>query len=964
MRIHLIAINTALMLTILLCVPVWAQIEISGPQSGVLASDEYIVTDSLFVMAGEELTIEAGAVLRFETSHGFGVAGRLNAIGTEEDSIHFISDPEGPGSWGGLDITATASPLTNISHCIIRHSSTSAIDVDSVDISIAHCLIENNPGEIRGGGISIRGEASPDIGYCRLVNNSGNLDGGNIYVYIGSSPTIHDCWIEEGVTEFGGGLYCTGASPIIERCVFLNNEAEFLGGGIYSYASQPIVSQCTFVGNDAGDAGSGLLSYHYGPLMINCLFYQNLNGGFEVIETAFTGSATHNLFYDNDGGDAVGLIPEGMGELTQVNTWGDSCDQYQNLFMNPHLANPEEDNFALTWESPGIDAGDPSGPWDDDTTQPDIGAYPFPQQLLSGPQQGALTAANYRIDDSLYIPQQQTLTIEAGGVLRFNQCALIVQGELQAQGEEGDSIRFTDTGSLGWEGIDFLSGSSTNSLINHSVITASTSSGVQALQASPTIRDSRLSFNINSGQRGGGIKLLNSASATIERCVITDNSGELDGGGIYCADASNAEISDCIIKNNSSDFGGGVYTNSADITLTNCLLVSNHAGWYGGGLYGYNTDSEIQRCVFVNNHADRKGGGIHNRFAGMTIQHCTLYNNSADTTGGGIQIWDGSDADLRNTLVTGSSPEGIYQETPEDADAAYNLVWNSTSDNFGGDGGGGWGVNSQVNLNGDSCDVQFNLSLDPLLIDPEDGDFHLQAGSPCINAGDPSLPYDPDESVADIGRYFRVYNAPCLQVLDPVVDFGEVVIEDSTATQTLRVSNTGGCMLNIDSTVTALPDSVLWVTPQAVEVNPGDTVSLVVSWQPLTETELTGNSLSLYHNDPNLNNPQTISLEGYSVSTTQEGVPALPLTTRLAPPYPNPFNATVAVPLELAQRQQLRLEVFNILGQRVATLVDQEVVAAGYHRLLWRASGMANGIYFIRMHTPHDVQTQRVMLLQ
>jgi len=67
-----------------------------------------------------------------------------------------------------------------------------------------------------------------------------------------------------------------------------------------------------------------------------------------------------------------------------------------------------------------------------------------------------------------------------------------------------------------------------------------------------------------------------------------------------------------------------------------------------------------------------------------------------------------------------------------------------------------------VNVNGDSCDQYFNIFLDPMFADTSTGDYHLTAGSPCIDVGDPASPQDPDSTIADMGVHY--YQEPYLIV--------------------------------------------------------------------------------------------------------------------------------------------------------------------------------------------------------
>jgi hypothetical protein len=59
-----------------------------------------------------------------------------------------------------------------------------------------------------------------------------------------------------------------------------------------------------------------------------------------------------------------------------------------------------------------------------------------------------------------------------------------------------------------------------------------------------------------------------------------------------------------------------------------------------------------------------------------------------------------------------------------------------------------------ININGDSCDYYHNITKHPRMVDPDNADYHLQEISPCIDAGDPASPMDPDSTIADIGALY------------------------------------------------------------------------------------------------------------------------------------------------------------------------------------------------------------------
>lgn len=94
----------------------------------------------------------------------------------------------------------------------------------------------------------------------------------------------------------------------------------------------------------------------------------------------------------------------------------------------------------------------------------------------------------------------------------------------------------------------------------------------------------------------------------------------------------------------------------------------------------------------------------------------------------------------------------------------------------------------------------------------------------------------------------------------------------------------------------------------------------------------------------------------------QEGK-IVPHQFRLYQNYPNPFNPTTTISYELATSQTVKLTVYDILGKKVADLVDQKQ-SAGVHQIRWFAGELASGIYFYRLQTGDKTITRKMILLR
>lgn len=79
--------------------------------------------------------------------------------------------------------------------------------------------------------------------------------------------------------------------------------------------------------------------------------------------------------------------------------------------------------------------------------------------------------------------------------------------------------------------------------------------------------------------------------------------------------------------------------------------------------------------------------------------------------------------------------------------------------------------------------------------------------------------------------------------------------------------------------------------------------------------------------------------------------------------YPNPFNPSTTIRFDLSHSTHVMLEIFSLLGQQVATLVNEELPPGNYTKL-WNASGTTSGVYFYRLRTGDYVATKKLTLLR
>lgn len=97
--------------------------------------------------------------------------------------------------------------------------------------------------------------------------------------------------------------------------------------------------------------------------------------------------------------------------------------------------------------------------------------------------------------------------------------------------------------------------------------------------------------------------------------------------------------------------------------------------------------------------------------------------------------------------------------------------------------------------------------------------------------------------------------------------------------------------------------------------------------------------------------------------TSVESSGTIPLKPALSRNYPNPFNPRTTIEFQLVHPGRANLDVFNVLGQRVATLLNG-YKTPGVYRLQWDGGGQPSGLYFYRLTASGFVETRKMLLLR
>jgi hypothetical protein len=151
------------------------------------------------------------------------------------------------------------------------------------------------------------------------------------------------------------------------------------------------------------------------------------------------------------------------------------------------------------------------------------------------------------------------------------------------------------------------------------------------------------------------------------------------------------------------------------------------------------------------------------------------------------------------------------------------------------------------------------------------------------------------------------------------------------------------------------------------ELSPSDLGRTSSNEIVIDKSLLEGTSVELTVVAIDKNNNASVATQAVNVDITTSNetqVSDLPTSFALRQNYPNPFNPSTTIKFDMPEQAHVKINVYDVMGRKVATLVDQSM-GAGYHSIAFDASRLASGTYIYTFESDKGTRfTQRMTLLK
>jgi hypothetical protein len=373
---------------------------------------------------------------------------------------------------------------------------------------------------------------------------------------------------------------------------------------------------------------------------------------------------------------------------------------------------------------------------------------------------------------------------------------------------------------------------------------------------------------------------------------------------VHCYQIEDGEIHSLTLTNGSSGSGGALYCNRSELLLADVAISDSRAD-YGGGIFcNYYSDLTIVDSHISGNEAIAcYGGGIEAVSSTLNLTDVTIEDNFAEMKAGGFYSYRNKVTLTRTAIVNNSALENaaaIFSIR----DSSFVINNCTVADNQGSGEGA----------------ILFASHVSPVLVNSIFWDNEPE-----------QIVMNHEEELAEI-----VVTYSDLQSGQAALDLSEMVtpvwLEGNLDADPLFLDDTAGdwSLQSNSPCIDAATAFFLWHADTLVNLTPDDYIGEA---------------------------PDQGAFE-FDPEAIGETAVSLPRQITLEQNYPNPFNPCTAIQFAMPYACEVRLAVYNLLGQEVQVLTEG-MYGAGLHQLTFDGSDLASGVYLYRLSTLSDNRSGR-----
>jgi predicted outer membrane repeat protein len=744
------------------------------------------------------------------------------------------------------------------------------------------------------------GEDSTSVFTGFTITNGQANHGGGIYCRY-SSPNLENVMITDNSAEYdGGGICCrSNASPSLENVMIRNNFAEY-GGGIYIYESSPNLENVTIRENSAEYGGGGISCWNSNPSLDNV-------------------KITGNSAADEYGGGIY--CHESSPSLENVMITGNSAEYEGGGIIcfgsSPSFANVTiRDNYAEA-RGGGISCWNSSPVFSSENR---CNIY-LNNTNNRGNGSDIYSDSNISVIVDTFTVSNPT-DFHAAPIENFTFDILHgLQDQISADLYVSPDGNNTNTGltideplkTIQYACSVILADSQNLHTIHLAGGTYSPSTNSEFFPVDipgyvSLCGVSEIGVILDAEETTGVIRLFNTENVTISDLTIT-NGYASSGGGIYC-EASSPSLENVTITENYAEYnGGGIYCDDySSPSLINVTITHNSADVRGGGIYCFSSDPILTNVSVSDNSAESMGGGICcTNYSSPVLENVTIRENSTYYRGGGIYCNEYSSPSLANVTITG---------------------------NLANDHGGG------IYCANNSSPILENVTLTENSSDHGGGIF-------CVANSNPSLVNcilwnDSPQEVEFSGEH----NPNTITIAYSDIEGGEEgIVTNNNGTVNWLAGNIDADPLFVDAEI-----GNYQLTENSPCIDTG-----------IAFFEYDGEVLVDLSEDEYWGIAPDMGAYEYGLVATDEFV--IQNSKLKIQNFPNPFNPETNILFELKADSNVLIEIYNIKGQKVTTLVN-ESFEVGSHIVTWNAADQSSGIYLLRFNTAKKSEVKKLVLLK